>query len=296
MTRKHFLIACFIQLTGMQLWAIEPQETLLLWKGAAPGALGTAEKDRPKLMVYLPAKAAANGSGIVVCPGGGYGGLAMGHEGREIAEWLNGMGAAACVLDYRHRGKGYGHPAPMLDVQRAIRQVRANADQWHLDTKRIGVLGFSAGGHLASTAGTHFDRGLAEAEDPVDRMSCRPDFMVLCYPVIAFDEPYTHRGSQKNLLGENASDELVRQFSNEKQVNEDTPPTFMFHTDADYAVPAENSTAFYAALRQAKVTAELHIYANGGHGVGLARDIQGTSTWSQRCEEWMSASGFLGKQ
>ena len=160
------------------------------------------------------------------------------------------MGVAAFVLDYRHRGKGYGHPAPMLDVQRAIRQVRAHADRWQVKPNRIGVLGFSAGGHLASTAGTHFDRGQADATDPVDRLSCRPDFMVLCYPVIAFDEPFTHRGSQRNLLGANAPDELVRRFSNEKQVTEDTPPTFLFHTNADRGVPAENSVAIYPALRR----------------------------------------------
>ena len=294
MIRKYLLMACVISMSGIQSGANEPQETLLLWTDSAPGALGTAEKDRPKLSAYLPAKTEANGAGIVVCPGGGYGGLAMGHEGREIAEWLNGMGVAAFVLDYRHRGKGYGHPAPMLDVQRAIRQVRTNAGRWNVDANRIGVLGFSAGGHLASTAGTHFDAGHADAKDLVDRLSCRPDFMVLCYPVIAFDEPFTHRGSQKNLLGENPAADLVLQFSNEKQVNEKTPPTFMFHTDADRAVPAENSTAFYAALRKAKVPAELHVYANGRHGVGLARDIPGTSTWSKRCEEWMSAAGFLG--
>ena len=275
--------------------ADEPQEVLPLWAEKAPLAQGDDDKDRPKLMVYLP-KEDKVGAGVVVCPGGGYGTLAMGHEGQDIADWLNSFGVAAFVLDYRHRGKGYGHPAPLLDVQRALRLVRYHAKKWHVDPGRIGVLGFSAGGHLASTAGTHFDRGKPDAADPVDRLSCRPDFMILCYPVIAFGESFTHRGSQRNLLGEDAPEELIRRFSNEKQVTADTPPTFLFHTDADRAVPPENSIAFYSALKRAKVPAELHVYADGRHGVGLGREIPGTATWSERCRDWMANSGFLSAE
>ena len=287
-------ILTLLLLSGVS-WSAEPQGIVPLWAGKAPLAQGDDDKDRPNLRVHLP-KEGNVGAGVVVCPGGGYGALAMGHEGQEIADWLNGFGVAAFVLDYRHRGKGYGHPAPLLDVQRALRLVRYNAKKWDVDPGRLGVLGFSAGGHLASTAGTHFDRGNPDAADPVNRLSCRPDFMVLCYPVIAFDEPFTHRGSQKNLLGEDASPELIRQFSNEKQVTADTPPTFLFHTDADVAVPPENSIVFYSALKRAKVPAELHVYADGRHGVGLGRDIPGTATWSDRCREWMANSGFLSAE
>lgn len=295
MFRNRMMASVSLLLFSVPVLAAEPGEVVPLWVDNVPLAKGDAEEDRPKLMVYLPQQD-NNGTGIVVCPGGGYRGLAMGHEGREIAEWLNEMGIAAFVLDYRHRGKGYGHPAPMLDVQRAIRLVRSRAKEWKIKPDQIGVLGFSAGGHLASTAGTHFDLGDANASDLIDRESSRPSFMVLCYPVIAFGESFTHRGSQRNLLGEDASPELVNQFSNEKQVTPETPPTFLFHTDADRAVPPENSIAFYAALKRHKVPAELHIYANGRHGVGLARDVSGTSTWPDRCRDWFSAMGFLGAQ
>jgi acetyl esterase/lipase len=181
------------------------------------------------------------------------------------------------------------------DAQRAIRTVRARAAEWKVDPQRIGILGFSAGGHLASTAATHFDAGQPDADDPIQRVGCRPDFAVLCYAVIAFGEPYTHRGSQINLLGKNPPAELVRQFSNEKQVTPQTPPTFLWSTDEDRAVPAENSVMFYLALRQAKVPAELHVYQNGKHGLGLAGSVPGTAGWSQACQLWMQNRGLLTK-
>jgi acetyl esterase/lipase len=174
--------------------------------------------------------------------------------------------------------------------------VRARADEWKIDPKRIGVMGFSAGGHLASTAATHFDPGKPDAEDPIERVSCRPDFAILCYAVIAFDEPYTHRGSQRNLLGEDPDPELVRSLSNEKQVTPETPPTFLFHTDEDTGVPAENSVQFYLALRRAKVPAEMHIYRQGRHGLGLAPDTPGTSNWPKECEDWMRGLGLLDRK
>ena len=221
--------------------------------------------------------------------------MALDHEGKQIAEWLNSLGVAGFVLEYRHRGGGYGHPAPMQDAQRAIRTVRARAADWNVNPARLGIIGFSAGGHLASTAGTHFDKGDSQAADPIERESCRPDFMILCYPVIAFGELYTHQGSQNNLIGKDAPAELVKSLSNEKQVTPETPPTFLFHTDEDKTVPSENSIQFYLALHKAKVPAELHIYQKGGHGQGLAGKIPGTSNWPKACEEWLRKQKLLDK-
>ncbi len=267
--------------------------TEILWPDGAPGALGAEEKDRPRLQIWSPPKKRAARTAIVVCPGGGYGNLALGHEGREIAEWLNDLGVVAAVLEYRHRGKRYGHPSPMLDAQRALRWVRSHAAELGVETNRVGMLGFSAGGHLASTVGTHFDAGNSDAADPVDRVSCRPDFLILGYPVISFTAPYTHAGSRRNLLGDDPPDELLRKFSNELQVTPETPPTFLMHTSEDQAVPPENSVAFYLALRQAGVPAELHIYERGRHGVGLAREVPGANQWPAACAAWLKSQGLL---
>lgn len=274
--------------------AVEPK-TELLWPGGAPDAKGDQPADKPTLTVWLPEADKATGTAVVICPGGGYGGLATDHEGKQIGEWLNGLGVAGFIVEYRHRGKGYGHPAPLQDAQRAIRTVRARAGEWKIDPQKIGIMGFSAGGHLASTAATHFDAGEPDSADPIQRVSSRPDFAILCYAVIAFDEPYTHRGSQHNLIGKDASPELVRSLSNEKQVTAQTPPTFLFQTDEDKAVPAENSVQFYLALRRAGVPAELHVYQRGQHGIGLGRKIPGSGTWPERCEDWMRNRGLLGK-
>lgn len=281
--------------TGGHSWASGPA-TRLLWPDGAPGAKGDDDRDRPKLIVYLPTPEQANGAAVVVCPGGGYGGLAIDHEGLAIARWFNRFGVAAAIVDYRHRGKGYGHPAPLQDAQRAMRTVRAQAARWHVDPRRIGIMGFSAGGHLASTAGTHYDKGDSDADDPVERVSSRPDFMILCYPVIALGQPYTHRGSQKNLLGDHPDPALVQSLSNERQVTADTPPTFLMHTSEDRTVPPENSVQFYRALQHAGVPAELHIYAHGRHGVGLAKDVPGTSAWPDACRAWMAGQGLLSAQ
>jgi acetyl esterase/lipase len=268
----------------------------LLWPQGAPGAKGDRPADKPTLTVFLPDEQKATGAAVVICPGGGYGGLATDHEGRQIARWFNAFGVAGFILEYRHHGRGYGHPAPLQDAQRAIRTVRSRAAEWKIAPRKIGIMGFSAGGHLASTAGTHFDQGKPAADDPVERVSCRPDFLILCYPVIAFDEAYTHRGSQNNLLGANADPELVRSLSNEKQVTSETPPTFLFHTDEDKGVPAENSVQFYLALRRAGVPAELHIYRAGGHGLGLAPHTSGTCTWPDRLKDWMKGQRLLGSK
>ncbi|MDG2206613.1 MAG: DUF1080 domain-containing protein [Pirellulales bacterium] len=270
-----------------------PPQQVELWDETVPHARGTAPEDRPFIDVYLPAADKAVGTGIIIFPGGGYGALAKGHEGHAIAEWLNSLGIAAFVCDYRHRGKGYGHPAPLVDAQRAIRLVRQRAEEWNLQSEKIGVMGFSAGGHLASLTATHFDAGNPAAVDPVDRMSSRPDFLVLGYPLVALGKPYTHARSQRHLLGENPDPQLLEMLSSEKQVSKDTPPVFLWHTGEDTGVVPEHSVAFYLALRKAGVPAELHIYERGRHGLGLARSVPAVSDWTDRCTVWMQNRGLL---
>jgi acetyl esterase/lipase len=292
---RLLLILVFILAFAAISIAAEPEKQLL-WPDGAPGAKGNKSEDKPTLTAYLPDPTKAVGTAVVICPGGGYGGLAVDHEGKQIGEWLNSLGVAGFVLEYRHRGRGYGHPAPLQDAQRAIRTVRANAAEWKIDPHKIGIIGFSAGGHLASTAGTHFDKGDTNATDPIDRASCRPDFMILCYAVIALGEPFTHRGSQDNLLGKDAPPELVKSLSNDKQVTAETPPTFLMQTDEDTAVPAENSVQFYLALRRAKVPAEMHIYRAGRHGLGLAKNLPGFANWPEECRQWMNGLNLLEKK
>ena len=269
--------------------AAEPK-TELLWPAGAPGAKGTEAKDKPTLIIYLPEK--PSGGAVVVCPGGGYQHLAMDHEGHQIARWLNENGIAAFICDYRQRGKGYGHPAPLEDAQRAIRTVRSRAKEFGVDPAKIGILGFSAGGHLTSSAVTHFGKGKVDSKDPIDQVSCRPDFGVLCYPVIAFNEKFTHVGSQNNLLGKDASEDLIKSMSSEKQVTSETPPCFLWHTYEDTGVPPENSVVFYLACIKNKVPAELHVYEKGRHGVGLGKGIAGTENWPTECIAWMKNHGF----
>ncbi len=265
--------------------AAEPEQ-VSLWNDGAPGA-PTKSRDEPVLFLTRPAADVATDAAVIVCPGGGYGHLSMDKEGSKVAEWLNSFGATAFVLRYRHAGTGHQYPTPMLVGQREIRSVRTRAAEWGLVREMIGVMGFSAGGHLASTLGTYFDAGDPAAADPVDRASSRPDFMILCYPVISLTADYTHTGSRDNLLGKNPDAELVRSLSNELQVTSETPPAFLFHTDEDSGVPPENSVVFYEALHRAGVPAELHIYRNGGHGVGMAQDIPGTRDWPDRCRAWI---------
>jgi acetyl esterase/lipase/lysophospholipase L1-like esterase len=259
-----------------------------LWSNNAPGANGTAAEDIPTLTPFVP-KEKANGSAVIVCPGGGYSHLAD-HEGRPVAEWLNSIGVTAFVLKYRI-GPKYHHPAPLLDAARAIRLVRSRAAEWKIDSKRIGILGFSAGGHVASTIGTHFDSGEPNAADPIDRVSSRPDLLVLIYPVITMGE-LTHAGSKKQLLGDNPSADMVKLMSNEQQVTKETPPTFLVHTANDAAVPVENSLRFVDALRKFGVPFELHVYERGRHGFGLGDDDPILSTWTARCADWLHLQGF----
>jgi acetyl esterase/lipase len=292
--RQSTILGCILLISCVVIAEESTRE--LLWKEGAPGAKGNdSAKDKPAITIYSPATDIMNGTAVIICPGGGYGGLAMGHEGHEIAKWLNSMGVTGVILEYRMSRGGYLHPIPLQDAQRAIRTVRSRAKALKLDPTRIGIMGFSAGGHLASTTGTHFDAGNPNAEDPIDQVSCRPDFMILCYPVIAFGEPYTHEGSQRNLIGLNPSDELISSLSNEKQVTKDTPPALLFHTDEDEGVPAENSVAFYLALRKANVPAELHIYRKGRHGLGLAQNVPGTADWPNACKQWLQGQELLNK-
>jgi acetyl esterase/lipase len=262
-----------------------------LWPEGAPGAKGTQPEDVPSIQLYRASADKATGSAIVVCPGGGYRHLAP-HEGHDIAVWLNGIGVTAVVLKYR-LAPNYGHPAPMQDALRAIRTTRAKAAEWKIDPNRIGIMGFSAGGHLASTAATHFDSGNPNATDSIEKQSSRPDLLILGYPVVTMTQTSTHSGSRQNLLGKEPSQELLDLMSNEKQVTEKTPPTFFFHTEDDKAVPVENSLLFAAALRKAKVPYELHVYQTGRHGVGLAQDNPALNTWPKLLENWLRAQGFL---
>lgn len=263
-----------------------------LWQGDAPGAKGKEAGDIPGLMYYPAPKEKANGTAVVVCPGGGYGALAMNHEGHDVAGWLNSLGISAFVLKYR-LGPKYHHPVQLGDAQRAIRTVRAKAKEWNLDPNRIGILGFSAGGHLASTAGTHFDKGKPDADNPIDQASSRPDFMILLYPVITLTGPYAHNGSRNNLLGKTPDAQLVESLCNEKQVTKETPPTFLVHTSEDTAVPPENSVMFYLALSKNRVPAELHIYEKGRHGLGLGSQEMPFSSWPDRCAAWLRGRNFL---
>lgn len=279
---------------------------LPLWEKSPPNAqppgqaMERAQEDNilwvrhvaiPAIEVRLPSRGNATGQAVVVCPGGGYGGLAYDWEGTDIAGWLNSRGIAAIILRYRLPIDGdTAHQkwlCPLLDAQRAIRVTRARAADWAINPAKVGIMGFSAGGHLASTAGTRFDTGDASATDPIERFSSRPDFMILIYPVITMRES-THAGSRQNLLGENPSETLVRLYSNELQVTEKTPPTFLIHAGDDETVPVQNSLLFYEALLAHHVPAELHVYPKGGHGFSLALHAGHLQDWPQLCARWLA--------
>ena len=269
----------------------EPQ-TMLLWPAGAPGALGQDDRDKPAITVYMPPNTTGPMTAVIIAPGGSYARLSMNNEGRAPANYLNALGIAAFVLRYR-LGPAYHHPIELGDVQRAIRTVRSRAAEWHIAPDRIGIMGFSAGGHLASSASTHFDQGKADAADPVDRAGSRPDFAVLGYPVISLVEPFAHQGSKTNLLGENPDPALARSLSSETQATASTPPTFIYHTTADTVVPVENAVAYFLALRKAGVSAEMHIFRNGAHGSGLAQQDTALAEWPRLLANWLRVSGFL---
>jgi acetyl esterase/lipase len=245
-------------------------------------------EETPMLVPYLVEDCQPT-SGVVVLPGGGYMKRAD-HEGEPVAKWLNSLGISAFVLHYRVAP--YQHPSPLLDVQRAIRTIRFKANDWGIDPKRIGVLGFSAGGHLAATAGTHFDEGNLHATDPVERESSRPDLLVLCYPVITFQGPYRHQGSIDYLLGDQPTEADLETLSNEKQVTELTPPTFLWHTADDASVHVENSFLFARALREKEIPFELHVFEQGRHGLGLANEEDQVRDWQSQCARWLKKHNF----
>jgi acetyl esterase/lipase len=269
------------------------QPTFPLWASGAPGALGTTPADQPEITPYLPPVGRANGTAVVVYPGGGYSHLSMEKEGSEIANWLALNGVTAFVVKYR-LGPKYHHPTELGDAQRAIRTVRARATEWAVDPNRVGIIGFSAGGHLASSTGTHFDAGTPSSSDAVERASSRPDFMLLMYPVITMrGDSLTHLGSRKSLLGENPDAALVRLMSSELQVTHETPPVFLVHASDDNVVPVENSVLMYQALRAANVPVEMHIFEHGGHGFGLATRDPVLSAWPTLAASWMRRHGWL---
>jgi acetyl esterase/lipase len=284
---------------------IRAQEIVPLWAaGKIPNYKKTAETERwdtgqtihvytvqsPDIAVFLPPKRIATGQAVIICPGGGYGTLSYDWEGTAIAKLLNSKGIAGMVLKYRlPNSKSNIEPdkSPLLDAKRAIRLVRYYAGKWNIKTDKVGIMGFSAGGHLASTLGTHFDPGDANAADSVDRISSRPDFMILLYPVITMSKPYMHAGSRNNLIGQNPDPEMAKYYSNDLQVTKQTPPTFLVHATDDTSVPVENSLSFYQALKDNNVSAEMHIYPKGGHGFGLALDKGYLQTWTDRCIDWL---------
>lgn len=268
-----------------------------LWPNGAPGARGTAATDKPGITPY-PA-ATPNGAAVVVLPGGAYVGLAMDHEGQATARWLAGLGVSAFVVKYRLGSNGYRHPIMMWDAQRAIRWVKANAARYGIDTARVGVMGYSAGGHLASTVSTHYDAGNPAAPDSVDRHPCRPAFSVLGYPVITMDRSFTHLQSRENLIGTSPSQALVDSLSNEKQVTARTPPGFLFHSTDDNVVLIKNSQAYHDSLRKRGVDAKLMTFSRGGHGYGMADGRFGAPNdpvlhvWTDTLARWLDTEGFL---
>ncbi len=301
MKRTSILLVIFVFLA---LCGQTQDVTMPLWEGDIPNYRSTDETEqadtngivriskvqKPDMAVYLPSKSNATGQAVVICPGGGYSILAYDWEGTDIAKWLNSEGITGIVLKYRLPGSESNivrHKSPLLDAKRALRLTRYHSEDWNIDPNRIGVMGFSAGGHLASTLGTHFDEGKSGIGDPIAMASSRPDFMILVYPVISFDPKFGHIGSRNNLLGKNPDQELIDRFSNEKQVTADTPPTFLIHAGDDGGVPVENSLMFYKALREHDVPAEMHIFPEGGHGFSLALENEHLHTWTDLCINWM---------
>ncbi len=286
--------ASFAQNNILPLWEGDPPNyresgEVSIWDTSDIVRVRNVQK--PDIAIFLPSKKNATGEAVVICPGGGYQILAYDWEGSDIARWLNSKGIAAFVLKYRLPGSSNNiepRLSPLMDAQRALRMVRAHAEKWNVDAGKIGVMGFSAGGHLASTLSTHYDEGDASSTDPVERVSCRPDFSILIYPVISFDDNFTHAGSKRNLLGESPDPELVDYYSNEKQVTEDTPPAILIHSADDASVPLQNSLVYYDAIRKVNKLSELHVYPYGGHGYSLAIGRGHLSSWPDRVIDWIA--------
>ena len=291
--RMKTILAAVILFSSFILSHAEMQTPIPLWPDGAPGALGTNTNDIPTLTVYLADPTNTTGVAMVICPGGGYAHLAP-HEGNDYALWLNQHGVSCFVLKYRLGSSGYHHPAMLNDAARAVRWVRAHADEFKINTKRVGIMGSSAGGHLAATLLTHFDAGDTNASDVVERQSSRPDLGILCYAVISMGE-FTHKGSKENLLGKNPSPELVTLLSNEFQVTTNTPPCFLWTTYEDKTVPMENTMLFAEALRKNHVPFDLHVYQKGGHGMGLKDKppFANPHPWAGDCLFWLKAQNFV---
>lgn len=287
-----FLLAVASCMTAVAQGAMQLPKPIYLWPNGVPNALGKGQTDIPRMYAFLPEKRSTS-TAVLVIPGGGYAGVAIGHEGFQIAGWLNAQGVPAFVLDYRVAP--YHYPAPIEDGERAMRLIRAHAAEYGIDPNRLGVWGFSAGGHLASTIGTHCDKDtvpLAD-KDAADAQSCKPAFMILAYPVITMKLPGTHPGSRENLLGKHPSREMVRRFSNELHVTPDTPQTFLFATENDPTVPVANSLDFFRALQENHVPAEMHIYDYANHGCGLCGSIVPLSTWPGLLRNWLVQRGWI---
>lgn len=317
-TNAHAAFPCLVfaaLLTFAGIAGADDPVELRLWEGIAPGSegagavtetveeRGTAETpDRkisgvtvPTFTVYRPPRETNSGAAFVICPGGGYSGLAIDKEGHDIAAYLNTIGMTGVVLRYRlprPEGFVFDHDVPLRDAARALRLVRRHAAEWDLDPDRIGIMGFSAGGHLAATLATRFDGGSPESTDPVDRHSSRPDFQVLVYPVISFRQEVGHAGSRNRLIGLNPPAWLIDHYSNELHVTPETPPAFLIGTYDDH-VRVENSLLYFAALRAADVPAELHVYEVGGHGYGTRPTGKPVATWHHRMHEWLRQRGVL---
>ena len=289
---KLFLVPITL-LTTLLLAHADMKNAIPLWSDGAPGALDTSSNDIPTLTPYL-CESNATGAAMVICPGGGYGSLAP-HEGNDYALWLNQHGVTCFVLKYRLGSHGYHHPAMLNDAARAVRWVRAHADDYKIDTKRVGIMGSSAGGHLTATLLTHYDAGDTNSTDVIERQSSRPDLGILCYAVVTMGE-FTHQGSKNNLLGKNPAPELVKLLSNELQVTSNTPPCFLWTTFEDKAVPMENTLLFAEALRKNHVPFALHVYENGAHGMGLGNHTNPAAPlhpWTGDCLFWLREQKFL---
>jgi acetyl esterase/lipase len=299
---KHLLtLLTFLTATSL---AFSQNHTLNLWPGLPPLQKESDQKEKsvqegivrisnvqtPSIEVYLPTQQIATGEAVVIFPGGGYGILAYDWEGTDFAKWLNSQGIAGIVVKYRlPLSTSLTDPkeVPLLDAQRAIRLVRQHAEAWHINPKQVGIMGFSAGGHLAATLSTSYTHQVARETDAIDQLSARPDFSILVYPVISFRDAATHGGSRKNLIGDPANPELVDRFSNELHVNANTPPTFLVHAQDDKAVPLENSLLYYQALHAQGVKASLHIYPTGGHGFAFGMDKGAVSGWRETLLDWI---------
>ena len=266
-------------------------EEIPLWDDDIPHAVGEGPGHIPTLIPFLPEADKATGTAVIVCPGGCYVGLALEHEGVEAAQWLQSEGIAAFVLRYRH-GPEYPHPVPLEDAQRAVRKLRHHAEEWNLDPFRVGLMGFSAGGHLAACTGTAEDSGNPISRDPVEHENALPDFLVLCYPLITMEDPLAEPLTKQTLLHENPSPELVDLLSCEKQVTDYTPPAFLWHTTEDDVAPPQHSQLFHDALKAAGVESELHLFAGGPHGLGLAQEHPEASAWPGLLLQWLEARGF----